>query len=83
MAETVELTLPEPLAQRMRDTAKAEGQTLDELFEDAAETLLETRETLAALREISAWGEQHAERNGFRKSDVLPAVAESRRHREP
>ncbi len=68
------IKLPAVLWSRMADAARAEGKTVDELFEQAALRLLQLRE----LRSFVVDNRKLAEERGLTETDVPRLIAEPR-----
>jgi hypothetical protein len=84
MATDVRITLPDDLLRQVRRTAEAEGKTIDELIEQAAAQLLDSKRRAglsAQWESLSTRGQKRASDLGLNEEDVLRLIAESRRDR--
>ena len=72
-----DIKLPSELWSRMTEAAKAEGKTVDDLFEEAALRLLQFR----GLQSFVARNRDLAEERGLTEADVPRLIAESRNER--
>jgi hypothetical protein len=75
------VTIAPDLLERVRELAEVEGKTADQLVEEAALKLLETRRSVGELRSFVARNRQLAESQGFKESDVPRLIDEVRRAR--
>lgn len=69
------------LLERVREQAQAEGKTEDQLMNEAALKLLETRQSVGNLRSFVARNRSRAESQGLKESDVPRLVSEVRQGR--
>ncbi len=75
------VTIAPELLERVRELAEVEGKTADQLVEEAAVKLLETRRSVGELRSLVARNRQRAEAQGLRESDIPRLIGEVRRAR--
>jgi hypothetical protein len=68
------IKLPTELWMRMADAARAEGKTIDDLFEEAVLRLLQRR----GLQSFVTRNRELAEKRGLTEADVPRLIAESR-----
>lgn len=82
MATDITIRMPEPLLDQVRETALAEGKTVDQFMEEAASQLLESKLRADLSRrwgKLSERGQKHASEMGLTEGDVSRLIAESRR----
>lgn len=72
------IALAEQVLERVREQAQVEGKTEDELMNEAALQLLDSRQDVTNLRSFVARNRARAEANGLRESDVPRLVSEVR-----
>jgi hypothetical protein len=75
------IALAEDVLERVREQAQVEGKTEDELMNEAALKLLETRQAVGNLRSFVARNRARAEAQGLKESDVPRLIAEVRKGR--
>ena len=72
------IALAEPVLERVREQAQVEGKTEDELTNESALQLLDSRQDITKLRSFVARNRARAEANGLQESDVPRQVSEVR-----
>lgn len=78
MSAEKNIALADDLLERVREQARAEGISEDELMNEAALTLLDSRQTVSNLRSFVARNRARAEELGLGESDVPRLIAETR-----
>ncbi len=84
MATDLIITLPDDLLSQVRQAAEAEGKTIDQLIEQAAAKLLESKRRSGLSTKwqaVSNRGQERASNLGLTEVDVPRLIAESRRDR--
>lgn len=76
---TKNIAIPDELLPKLEELARAESRTADDLARDILEQYVFRRQAADDLERLAAWGQGHSKRMGYKPSDVIPAVAESRR----
>jgi predicted alpha-1,6-mannanase (GH76 family) len=71
---------PDVLAQ-LAEQAQAENKTVDDLLDEAARGLLETRRDIDGLRSFAAENGAEMKKRGFTERDVIPAIKEYRKEK--
>ena len=72
------IALADDLLERVREQARVEGISEDELMNEAALTLLDSRQKVSSLRVFVARNRARAEASGLTESDVPRLIAETR-----
>jgi hypothetical protein len=75
------IALADDLLERVREQARVEGISEDELMNEAALTLLDSRQRVSNLRSFVARNSARAQALGLAESDVLRLIAETRAER--
>jgi hypothetical protein len=78
MSAEKNIALADDLLERVREQARVEGISEDELMNEAALTLLDSRQTVSNLRSFVARNRARAEALGLTESDVPRLIAETR-----
>ena len=84
MATDLTIKLPESLLEQVQATAQAEGKTVDQVMEEAAAQLLESKrrsELSKRWGNLSERGQKRASEMGLTEDDVPRLISESRRGR--
>ena len=84
MATDLIISLPDDLLNQVRQAAEAEGKTIDQLIEQAAAQLLESKRRAGLSRKwqaLSNRGQKRASDLGLTEVDVPLLIAESRSDR--
>jgi hypothetical protein len=71
---------PDVLA-ALAQQAQAENKTVDDLVDEAARRLLETRRDIDGLRSFVAENRAEIKKRGFTEGDVIPAIKEYRKEK--
>jgi len=71
---------PDVLAQ-LAEQAQTENKTVDDLLDEAARRLLETRRDIDGLRSFVAENRTEMKKRGFTERDVIPAIKEYRKEK--
>jgi hypothetical protein len=71
---------PDVLAQ-LAEQAQTENKTVDDLLDEAARRLLETRRDIDGLRSFVAENRAEMKKRGFTERDVIPAIKEYRKEK--
>jgi hypothetical protein len=82
MATDLIISLPDELLSQVRRAAEAEGKTVDQLMEQAASQLLESKRRAGLSlkwQDLSSRGQKRASELGLTEEDVPRLIAESRR----
>ena len=65
----------------LAEQVQAEGKTVDDLLDEAARKLIETRRTIAGLRSFVAENRAEMLKRGFTERDVIPQIKEYRKEK--
>ena len=74
-------TLKPDVLAALAEQAQAENKTVDDLLEEAARRLLETRRDIEGLRSFVAENRAEMKKRGFTERDVIPAIKEYRKEK--
>ena len=74
-------TLKPDVLQMLAEQAQAEGKTVDDLLDEAARKLIETRRDISGLRSFVAENRAEMRKRGFTERDVIPAIKEYRKEK--
>jgi hypothetical protein len=81
MSAEKNIALADDLLERVREQARVEGISEDELMNEAALTLLDSRQTVSNLRSFVSRNRARAKALGLAESDVPRLIAETRAER--
>jgi len=65
----------------LAEQAQSENKTVDDLLDEAARRLLETRRDIDGLRSFVAENRAEMKKRGFTERDVIPAIKEYRKEK--
>ncbi len=74
-------TLKPDILAALAEQAQAENTTVDDLLDEAARRLIETRRDIIGLRSFVAENRAEMKKRGFTERDVIPAIKEYRKEK--
>ncbi len=74
-------TLKPDVLAALAEQAQAENTTVDDLLDEAARRLIETRRDINGLRSFVAENRAEMKKRGFTERDVIPAIKEYRKEK--
>ena len=74
-------TLKPDVLAALAEQAQAENTTVDDLLDEAARRLIETRRDIIGLRSFVAENRAEMKKRGFTERDVIPAIKEYRKEK--